>query len=1096
MSDQLWYKDAVFYQLHVKCFKDGNSDGIGDFKGLKEKLGYIQDLGATAIWLQPFYPSPLLDDGYDIADYFDVHPDYGTLADFKSFLKAAHSRGIKVVTELVINHTSDQHKWFQKSRRAAPGTKWRDYYMWSDDPQKYSEARIIFKDFEHSNWAWDPVAKAYYWHRFYSHQPDLNYDSPHLQKEIFKILDFWMQMGVDGMRLDAIPYLYAREGTDCENLPETHAFLAQLRSHVDKNFPNRMLLAEANQWPEQAAKYFGEGKECHMAFHFPVMPRLFMALRLEDRFPIIDILEQTPPIPKESQWAIFLRNHDELTLEMVTDEERDFMYRSYAKDPKARINLGIRRRLAPLLDNDRAKIELMNALLQSLPGSPIIYYGDEIGMGDNYYLGDRNGVRTPMQWNNDRNAGFSSANPQQLYLPLIIEPQYHHAHLNVENQENAINSQLWWMRRILRVRQNYQAFGRGDITFLYTPNQKILAFIRKYEDQAILVVVNLSRFSQYFELNLKDYVGCVPRDLFSMNTFAPVSHEHSYGLTIGGYHYYWLLLEKNEDYVQRDDTSSIDIGTEDSWENLLSKDHAKHGRFVRYLSKYLMKARWFRSKDNKVKDIVIFERVHLNGETLLFLQVTYVDDDSEIYLLPLTYLPYQEAADIVSRQPNAAVMTVKTGESEGYLLDATYCQHFQRNLLEAFLKRKKIQGRHGKLIFTSNRIIQTLLDGETNADSYLLKVEQSNSSVIYGDKLFLKLFRHLEEGVNPDIELVKYLSEVKTPSVPPLAASVEWQGDRRERIGIGIMQQFIANSGDMWQHTLNVIRIYHDNLISKNLSSDDLFALRSDDIFDLTDLPEEIKGLIGIDYLETIADLAYATAEVHTALANSSDSNIGAETFTPFSQKAKYQWMRTRLKRVVAMIHDGYKEFDTETRQLAEQFLSFEGKIIDTFKIFIDGNLKMMKTRIHGDLHLGQVLYTTRGPMIIDFEGEPAVPLSERRLKRLVLQDVASMIRSFDYAVQSKLVLDDHISQDKRDHYEHYAAMWYSAVASKYLKTYLRAIQMSDHPLVPESMDMTRKLLKAFLMHKAVYEIGYELQNRPSWVKIPLKGILNLVIGE
>src|SRR6266576_637111 len=492
VADPLWYKDAVIYELHVKTFCDSDGDGMGDFRGLIQKLDYLQELGVTAIWLLPFYPSPLRDDGYDIADYFDVNPNFGTLDDFRAFLDAAHQRNLRVITELVINHTSDQNPWFQKSRRAVaaeagaagvidPGYK--DFYVWSDTPEKFKDARIIFKDFETSNWAWDPVAKAYYWHRFYSHQPDLNFAHPAVKQAIFEAVDFWLDMGVDGLRLDAVPYLFEREGTTCENLPETHLFLKELRRHIDQKYRNRMLLAEANQWPEEAVTYFGAGDECHMAFHFPVMPRIFMSVHMEDRFPIVDILNQTPEIPANSQWTLFLRNHDELTLEMVTDEDRDYMYKVYATDPKARLNLGIRRRLTPLLGGNRRKIELLNALLFSLPGTPVIYYGDEIGMGDNFYLGDRNGVRTPMQWSADRNAGFSRANPQRLYLPVIIDPEYRYEAVNVEAQENNRHSLLWWMKRLISFRKRSKVFGRGSLEFLPSENRKVLAFVRRYQDE-------------------------------------------------------------------------------------------------------------------------------------------------------------------------------------------------------------------------------------------------------------------------------------------------------------------------------------------------------------------------------------------------------------------------------------------------------------------------------------------------------------------------------------------------------------------------------------------------------------------------------------
>ena len=542
-DEALWYKDAILYELHVKSFFDSNADGIGDFEGLIQKLDYLRDLGVTALWLLPFYPSPLRDDGYDIADYFQIHRDYGTLSDFRRFLREAHKRSVRVVTELVINHTSDQHQWFQRARRARPGSLWRNYYVWSDTPEKYKDARIIFTDFETSNWTWDSVAKAYYWHRFYSHQPDLNYDNPRVRREILRVLDYWFGMGVDGMRLDAVPYLFERNGTNCENLPETHAFLKELRAHVDRKFKGRMLLAEANQWPQDAAAYFGNGDECHTAFHFPIMPRLFMAVRMEDRFPIIDILEQSLDIPPTCQWAMFLRNHDELTLEMVTDEERDYMYRAYAQDPKTRINLGIRRRLAPLLDNDRRLIELMNSLLLSLPGTPIIYYGDEIGMGDNYHLGDRNGVRTPMQWTAGMNAGFSTANPQHLFLPVIIDPEYHYMTINVDNQSHYLSSLLWFMRQLLALRKRFPAFGRGSLRFLPCDNGKVLAFLRTYGAQNVLVVANLSRQYQAARLQMPDHAGCRVREIFSDNEF-PAIAEGPYVVTLPPHTFYWFALER------------------------------------------------------------------------------------------------------------------------------------------------------------------------------------------------------------------------------------------------------------------------------------------------------------------------------------------------------------------------------------------------------------------------------------------------------------------------------------------------------------------------------------------------------------------------
>jgi maltose alpha-D-glucosyltransferase / alpha-amylase len=540
--DPLWYKDAIIYEVPVKSFSDANGDGVGDFLGLSEKLDYLQELGVTCIWLLPFFPSPLKDDGYDIADYRNIHTSYGTLEDLKAFLTAAHARRLQVVIELVLNHTSDQHPWFQRARLAPPNSPERDYYVWSDTDQKYTAARTIFVDTERSNWAWDPVAKAYYWHRFFQHQPDLNYDNPAVVKEMLEVLDFWLELGVDGFRLDAVPYLVEREGTNCENLPETHAIIKAVRQHIENTARSRMLLAEANQWPADVRAYFGNGDECHMAYHFPLMPRIFMALHLEDRQPIVEIMEQTPTIPDDCQWALFLRNHDELTLEMVTDDERDYMYLAYSADPQARLNVGIRRRLAPLVGNDRRRIELLIGLLFSFPGTPVIYYGDEIGMGDNLYLGDRNGVRTPMQWTGDRNGGFSRADPARLYSPIIMDPVYGYQAVSVEAQESDTASLLYWMRNMIRLRKQFKVFGRGTMEFLQPSNQKVLAYIRRYRDDVILCAVNLSRTVQPVELDLSAFVGLVPVEMLGYTELPPIGTA-SYFLTLGPYGFYWFELQ-------------------------------------------------------------------------------------------------------------------------------------------------------------------------------------------------------------------------------------------------------------------------------------------------------------------------------------------------------------------------------------------------------------------------------------------------------------------------------------------------------------------------------------------------------------------------
>ena len=541
-DDPTWYKDAIFYELHVRAFNDSNGDGIGDLRGLLDKIGYLQSLGVTVIWLLPFFPSPLRDDGYDISDYTSINPAYGTMEEFELFLQEAHRCGLAVMVELVLNHTSDQHSWFQAARHSRDDPQ-RNWYVWSETDERYRDVRIIFTDTERSNWAWDPTSKAYYWHRFFSHQPDLNYDDPGVREEIWKVMRFWLDRGVDGFRLDAVPYLVEREGTSCENLPETHELLKLYRKRLDEHYPGRFLLAEANQWPSDVRPYFGDGDECHMAFHFPLMPRMFMGVRLEDRKPIIEILERTPAIPDNCQWAIFLRNHDELTLEMVTDEERDYMYDEYARDRIARLNLGIRRRLAPLVENDRRRIELMNSMLMSLPGSPVIYYGDEIGMGDNVHLGDRNGVRTPMQWSGGWNAGFSTAEPEQLYFPVISNSVYGFQVVNVESQRRSEHSLLSWMKRMIQLRKSTRVFGRGSIDFLRPANHRVLAYIRQLGEERVLVINNLSSSAHAVELDLSPFEGLIPIEMLGGNPF-PRIRRQPYLVTLGPHQFYWFRLRR------------------------------------------------------------------------------------------------------------------------------------------------------------------------------------------------------------------------------------------------------------------------------------------------------------------------------------------------------------------------------------------------------------------------------------------------------------------------------------------------------------------------------------------------------------------------
>ena len=1098
-DDPLWYKDAIIYELHVKAFSDSNGDGIGDFRGLTGKLDYLQDLGVTALWLLPFFPSPLRDDGYDISDYTGIHPAYGTLTDFRHFLREAHRRGLRVITEVVTNHTSDQHPWFQRARRAKAGSRWRNFYVWSDTPDRYKEARIIFKDFESSNWAWDPVAKAYYWHRFYSHQPDLNYDNPEVRKAIFRVMDFWLGMGVDGLRLDAVPYLFEREGTNCENLPETYEFLRKLRVHVDTKFKNRMLLAEANQWPEDAVAYFGQGDECHMAFHFPLMPRLFMGLRMEDRFPIIDILEQTPPISESCQWALFLRNHDELTLEMVTDEERDYMYRVFAQDPQMRLNLGIRRRLAPLLGNHRSRIELMNGLLLSLPGTPIIYQGDEIGMGDNIYLGDRDGVRTPMQWSGDRNAGFSRANPQKLYLPVIVDPEYHYETINVEVQQNNPHSPLWWLKRLMAVRRRYKAFGRGFLEFLSPENRKIFAFIRRYEGERILVLVNLSRFVQYTELDLSAYQGMVPLEIFGQKRFPPIG-KLPYFFTLGPRDFYWFSL-----VPQRPEEASLTAGESDlptltvagRWDNVLQGKEKAALEGV--LPDYMQGRRWFGGKARSIKSARIRDIIPVTNESspnfISLVQVAYTEEDDEIYTLPLTYATGQQAERVLHNYSHAACarLRVKDGDQTGVLYDASVDKDFCGALLETIIRRRRPRGTEGELLARPTRAFRDI-QGPSDAplEPSTLKAEQSNTSVLYGDRFILKLFRRLHAGVNPDLEIGRFLTERGFPNIPPVAGSIEYQRDREDPMTLAILQALVPNQGDAWEYTLDVLGHFFEQTLAQPTAVPNA-GLISEPLLELaeTDPPEEVFEKIG-PYAEAARLLGQRTAELHVMLASAPDNPIfGPEPFSKLYQRALYQSMRSLSGQVFRLLRQRLGNLPDPVRPEVEAILERQAEILNCFRSVMERKITAMRIRCHGDYHLGQVLYTGKDFIIIDFEGEPARPISERRIKRSPLRDVAGMLRSFHYAAYAALFTQQKaglIRPEDFSYLESWVQFWHTWVCVLFLKAYLEGAAQGS--FLPRTREELQVLIDIYLLEKAIYEVSYELNNRPEWIRIPVRGIL------
>ncbi|HEY0368896.1 MAG TPA: maltose alpha-D-glucosyltransferase [Chthoniobacterales bacterium] len=1080
-SDPLWYKDAIIYELHVKTFHDSNGDGIGDFRGVIEKLDYLQELGITAIWLLPFYPSPLKDDGYDIADYYDVNPVYGTLQDFQAFLAAAHERGLRVITELVINHSSDQNSWFQKARRAAPGSPEREIYVWSDTADKYTAARIIFKDFETSNWSWDPVAKAYYWHRFYSHQPDLNFDNPAVHELVEDICDYWLKMGVDGLRLDAVPYLYERENTSCENLRETHTYLKKLRAHVDANFQDRMLLAEANQWPEDAVAYFGNGDESHMNFHFPLMPRMFMALQMEDRFPIIDILDQTPAIPDNCQWAMFLRNHDELTLEMVTDEERDYMWRVYATDPTARINLGIRRRLAPLLQNSRRKIELLNILLFSMPGTPVLYYGDEIGMGDNVYLGDRNGVRTPMQWSPDRNAGFSRANPQQLFLPIIIDPEYNYEAINVETQQKNLSSLLWWTRRVIAMRKNFKAFSRGTLEFLYPDNAKVLAFLRRFENETILVVVNLSRFSQSAEIDLSRFAGCALMEMFGQNYFPPIK-EAPYVLTLGPHSHFWFVLSPQSESATRQVTREVPmLRFQPELATLLNGDQRKLiEREV--LPDYVRNRRWFGSKARSISGMRVAEELHVSNHPdagrIWFVEVTYRDAAAENYTLPVKITRGAAARQVSESAPHAVIARFE-GAEETILHDALWDGGFREDLFRLMAEQQRLPGRAGELVGTTGRALGS---DQTALPSQVLGVEQSNSSMLFENKFFLKLYRKLEEGVNPDVEVSRMLSDkAGFANVPAFAGAVEYRRAKGEPTVIAAMQAAITSEGDAWAMTLDSVSRFYERVLARKAD------LQSDVVASGAILPELIGGV----YPERTKLLGQRTAEMHLALASQEeDKRFAPEPFNAMAQRSVFQNMRAMIRRNWELLGKKLPGLPANLRDEAAEVHAAEKQILAMQQRILDRIAGASKIRIHGDYHLGQVLYTGKDFIILDFEGEPARPLSERKLKRSALRDVTGMMRSFQYAAYSALWQPSMRAEDI-PFLEKWADRWYRQMSSTFLQSYLATA--AGAAFIPKNENDLQVMLDAYLLDKAVYEVGYELNNRPDWVVIPIRGIKHIL---
>jgi maltose alpha-D-glucosyltransferase/alpha-amylase len=1078
-DDPLWYKDAVIYQLHVKAFFDCNNDGIGDFAGLTAKLDYLQELGVTAVWLLPFYPSPLRDDGYDIADYRDVNPHYGTLRDFRQFVHECHRRNLRVITELVVNHTSDQHPWFQRARRSKPGSAYRDFYVWSDTDQRYAGTRIIFLDTERSNWTWDEEAQAYYWHRFYSHQPDLNFDNPRVLNEVTRVMRYWLEMGVDGLRLDAVPYLVEREGTNNENLPETHEVLKKIRAEVDARFPDRMLLAEANQWPEDVLPYFGNGDECHMAFHFPLMPRIYMAIAREDRHPITDIMRQTPDIPANCQWAIFLRNHDELTLEMVTQHERDYLWNFYAQDRRMRINLGIRRRLAPLMGNDRRKIELMNGLLFSLPGTPVVYYGDEIGMGDNVFLGDRDGVRTPMQWSPDRNGGFSKADPPQLYLPPLMDPIYGYGALNVEAQSRSQGSLLNWSRRIIAVRQAQRAFGRGTISFLYPGNRKVLAYVREFEGEAILCVFNLSRAAQAVELDLARFKGRVPIELTGRNAFPPIGDLY-YLLTLPAYGFYWFLLASEAAVpAWHEQTPEItpDFLTLVARDGLLDIVQAPARTLLEQeiLPSFLPKQRWFAAKEARITKARLCAAAPFNRDLLLAeVEVFLTSGATQRYFLPLALAKEESESTAWALLPYA-LARVRRRQELWTLVDASAVEACTRALIDGLRSNRELfTAEDGRLLFTSTKWLESV---QLVPDSQIrrLGVEQSNTSIRIDDSIMLKLYRRLTAGAHPEVEMSRFLTEAGFASTPPLLGTLERIGSDGVSTILMVAQKFVANQGDGWTQTVEHLERRLEDIALASSSESDAGEITLHDF-----------------YIDLLGTLGRRTAELHRALAlHTGDPAFEPE---PIGEQDESVWRtaaRAQTASAFAALENAASRLGEAAHNEADALLARREECLDLIDRLSAIPLEASKTRIHGDYHLGQTLLCKDDWMIVDFEGEPSKSLAQRLQKSSPLRDVAGMLRSFDYASSAALMKLPQSSAPIPEAVIGFASRWREAAKQAYLQTYREVISGAES--YPASAAAAQRWLDFFILEKACYEVEYELNNRPDWLTIAISGVKGIL---
>ncbi len=1069
VGNPLWYKDAVIYQLHVKSYFDSDNDGVGDFPGLIQRLDYLAEMGVNCLWLLPFYPSPRRDDGYDISDYRAVHPEYGTMADVKRFIHEAHARGIRVITELVINHTSDQHPWFQRARRAKPGSAARNFYVWSDTDKAYAGTRIIFLDTEKSNWTWDEEAKAYFWHRFYSHQPDLNFDNPHVLKAVLSVMRFWLDLGIDGLRLDAIPYLVEREGTSNENLEETHVILREIRAALDRDYTDRVLLAEANMWPEDTQQYFGRNEdECHMAFHFPLMPRMYMAIAQEDRFPITDIMRQTPDIPASCQWAIFLRNHDELTLEMVTDKERDYLWETYASDRRARINLGIRRRLAPLLERDRRRIELMNCLLLTMPGTPVLYYGDEIGMGDNVHLGDRDGVRTPMQWSGDRNGGFSRADPASLVLPTIQDPLYGYQAVNVEAQWRDPHSLLNWTRRMLVVRRQHQAFGRGTQRFLRPMNRKVLAYLREYEGETILCVANVSRAAQAVELDLSEFAGRVPVELSGGSSFPKIG-QLTYLLTLPPYGFSWYLLSADAEApawssaTQGPQAEQYTFVLRSGLGDLLGGT-ARHVLQHELLPAYLMQRRWFQNKDESIAGIEItaLDTLPGAGQEAMFMEMcVHVNERFERYTLPLT-AAWEDAPSHPFEAP-LALGRVRRGRRIGLLTDAFASPVLPRAMVRGLRTKAVVELSSGGRIVCrpTSALANSPIDEE--AEIHWPGTEQTNSTLLIGRQAVVKMFRRLTAGTHPEAEMSRYLTEHGFSGAPALLGDIVRVSADGQDFTLAVVQRFVDNQGDGWAWSLDQL---------KRIVDEGATPFGHDEVS------------VFSPYLAFARTLGRRLGEMHATLAQPTDNTDFAPAHATAGDVQTWRnHASDELEHAMTSLAERAGLGETDAA-LAREIHDNHARLLKAIGRLGKNAEGGLRTRIHGDFHLGQILVAGADVQIIDFEGEPKKSLAQRRAKASPLRDVAGLIRSFDYvaAQVGRTVTLSEKAAEGGARAEELLQRFRTETQACMLQGYSEG---APKELLPVDLD----LLDLFILEKAAYEVGYEAANRPEWLVVPLRGL-------